>query len=259
MIVKSYIRTPLTLALIASLTLAVPAIAQSTRAAGQTYVYELTTTSDVHPDLSKIPASMRGAVQANVAAGSTPTVYVLTATTGEVAPDGSAKIHVQFTNSRLKNVPARFNQFDGMLTPAGQLVPNYDPNMPPPTGQMSDEQMRNSTAGQFALLFANFNDFAGGCGKRVRIKSGDAWRSGTSSQLSVAANYDFTVTAVAGSLATVTMKGGFSSTGGSNSVQGTGHYDMARRLVLDLHATQAFQNSAAGGSGTSTVDYKLRQ
>ncbi|MBV8726840.1 MAG: hypothetical protein JO233_03565, partial [Candidatus Eremiobacteraeota bacterium] len=155
-----------------------PVLAEGARPPGQTYVYELSTTSNTQVDLSKIPANIRGAVQANLAAGSTPTVYVVTATTSRVNPDGSANVHVQFTNSRepASAAFARINQFDGVLTAAGQLLTHYDTNSPPPSGQMSDEQMRNAKAGQIAQVFASFNDFAGGCGKRGQLKAGDAWR-----------------------------------------------------------------------------------
>ena len=239
---------------------AVPAFAQSTRAAGQTYVYELSTTSNTQVDLSKLPASVRGAVQANLAAGGTPTVYVVTATTGQANPDGSAKVHVQFTNSREPSSPvfARLNQFDGTMSAAGQLLPTYDPNMRPSPNQMSDEQIRNTKAQTIDQLFATFNDFAGGCGTRGALKAGEAWRAASTSRFSVAKEYDFAVTGIAGSIATITMKGGFSSAAASNNIDASGHYDMARRLVLDLHVTQAFQNAGGGSSGTSTMDYKLR-
>jgi len=239
---------------------AAAAFAQLDRTPGQTYVYELTVTSNTQVDLSKLPAAVRGAVQANLAAGGTPTVYVLTAATGQVNADGSANVHVQFTNSRLPNSPvfARVNQFDAILSPVGQLLPTYDTNMRPSPNQMSEDQMRNTTAQTIDQQFATFNDFAGGCGKHGHLRTGDSWRVASTSRFSVA-QYDlFAVTGVAGPVAVVTMKGGYSSSGGSNNFEATGHYDMARRLVLDLHVAQTFQNAAAS-SGTSTMDYRLRE
>ena len=256
---KPGIPRSLTLVLIATISCAIPASAQATRSSGETYVYEVAITSNTQVDTSKLPAAVRAAVEANLAASRMPTVYVVTLTTGQVNGNGSANVRVHFTDSREPKsaVFERVNQFDATLSAAGQLLPIYDPNMRPPPNQMSEDQMRNTKAQTIDEQFATFNDFAGGCGKHGRLKTGDAWESPGGSRFSLAQNGAFAVTAVAGTVAAVTMKGGYSSPATSNKFEAAGHYDMGRRLVLDLHIAHAFENTV-GASGTSTVDYKLR-
>ncbi|MBV9026978.1 MAG: hypothetical protein JO311_00050 [Candidatus Eremiobacteraeota bacterium] len=248
------------------------AAAQGPRAAGQTFVYEITVSHNIKADFSSLPASMQGQVAAQEARGNkTPIVYVLTATADHVNPDGSAHAHVGFTNSLEGNlrgadqsVFARFNQFGAAFGADGRLIPQYDPKMPPATDSrgMTPEQIQNTKAGQMSDILADFNIFAAGCAKRGQIRIGDAWHVASRDQYGMSRTYDFAATAIMGSVAAVTLKGAFASSTGTNSVDAAGSYDIARHLIVDLHVVESFKNVPAGGpssSGTTTTDYRLKE
>ncbi len=264
-----YVRRLIGPALIAAWAGALPATAQAPRAAGQTYVYRLTVAKDISTDYSSLPASMRGQAQAIQSAGNkTPTIYVLTLATDRVNADGSAHVNVGFTNSMENRGSAAtyagFNQFEGSLGADGRFMPQYDPNMHLTVGARGmspPEEIHNQKAQEMTNFFADFNTFAGGCAKRGQIKTGDMWRVTSKDQYANSRTYDFAATGAAGSVAAVTMKGDFASPTGASSLYATGHYDVARRLVLDLHATNTFKNTTPAGissNGTATMDYDLQ-
>ncbi|MBV9699585.1 MAG: hypothetical protein JO078_05610 [Candidatus Eremiobacteraeota bacterium] len=268
---KSTLR-PLILAGVTA-TACVPAAAQAPRSAGQTFVYELTVTNNVSADYSSLPASIRGQAEATQARGNkTPIVYVLTLNADRVNPDGSAHVNVSFTNSLEaglrgadQSVFARFNQFAGTLGSDGRLMPQYDPNMKLTTGShgmSSPEELHNQKAEEMTDRFADFNTFAGGCGKRGQIKAGAVWRVDSHDQYGGSRTYDFSAMGVAAAVAAVTMKSSSASQIGTNSIEADGHYDLMRRLVLDLHVVTTFKNAPPGApssSGTTTMDYTLKQ
>jgi len=268
--VNLYIRGLIGRALVAAAACTLPAVAQAPRAAGQTYVYQLTANDNISTDYSSLPASVRGIAEANLAkANKTPTVYVLTLTTDRVNADGSAHVNVGFTSSLESGIRgadpavlARFNQFPATFGTDGHFMPQYDPNMQmDPHGNYSMDQMHNQKASEMARLFTDFNTFAGGCAKRGQIKSGDVWRIAGKDQYANSRTYDFAATSIAGSVAAVTMRGDLRSPNSTSSLDATGHYDVARHLVLDLRATNIFKNTTPTGmssSGTSTMEYKLQ-
>jgi hypothetical protein len=241
------------------------------RAAGESFVYELTVASTIKEDLSSLPASVRGAAEANLAAANkTPASYVVTLTADRVDPDGSAHVNVGFTNSLESGhgsaeAYAQFNRFDATLTADGRFVPKYDPNMPMTVGARGmspPEEIHNTKAGQMAQLFADFNIFARGCAARPHAKAGDAWQITDRDRYGIQRTYAFGAVAGAATGApTVAMKGSFSSANSSSAVSASGHYDGRRGLVLDLHEETTFQNSPPSGvssSGTTVADYTLR-
>ena len=247
-----------------------PALA-GTRAAGETFVYELTIASNIKEDFSQLPASVRGTAEANLAAANkTPTTYVLTLTSDRIDPDGSTHVNVGFTNSRESGhgsaaVYARFNQIDATLAADGRFQPKYDPNMQMTVGARGmspPEEIRNTKAQQMAGLFADFNTFASGCAAHSHMKAGGAWQVESRDQYGIQRKYEFEVAPASGNGAqTVTMKGDFATPTSTSSVHATGHYDGSRGLVLDLHEETAYQNTPPSGvasSGTSTIDFKLR-
>ncbi|MBV9233469.1 MAG: hypothetical protein JO030_05450 [Candidatus Eremiobacteraeota bacterium] len=254
-------------------TACLPAGAQTPRSVGQTFVYELTSTSNISADYSSLPAGIRGQVEAARArANKTPVNFVLTLTTDRINPDGSAHVNVSFTNSveaglrgADQSAFARFNQFAATLASDGRFVPQYDPNMKLTTGLHGiapPEETHNQKAGEMVDRFASFNAFAAGCGRRRQIKPGDAWRVDIHDQYGMSRTYDFSATGAAAQVATVSMKGSFASPNGSDGIDGSGHYDMRRHLVLDLHAVDTFKNAPPGApssSGTTTLDYTLHQ
>ena len=249
------------------------ALAQTPRSPGQAYVYELTVTHNVSVDFSNLPAGIRGQAAAQEERGNkTPVVYVLTLDTDRVNPDGSAHVNVSFTNSLESGIRgadpavfARFNQFAATLDADGRLIPQYDPSMRLSVGahgMSPPDEIHNQKAGQMADLFADFNTFAGGCAERSHTKSGGVWRVDSHDRYGLSRTYDFSASAGASpDVATVTMKGAFTSPTGSDSVDGNGHYDAVRRLVIDLHLVDTFKNAPSGGpasSGTTTMDYHLK-
>jgi hypothetical protein len=269
--VNLYIRRLIWPSLIAA-ACTMPAVAQAPRASGQTYVYQLAVNNNISTDYSTLPASVRGQAQAMQAAGNkTPIIYVFTLTTDRVNSDGSAHVNVSFTNSLESNtrgadpsVLARFNQFEATFGADGRLIPQYDPNMHLTVGahgMSPPEEIHNQKAQQMSNFFADFNTFAGGCAKRGEIKAGDAWRVVSKDQYANPRTYDFAATSVAGAVATVVMKGNFTSPNSTFNLDATGRYDLARRLVLDLRATNTFKNTTPTGmssSGTTTMEYELQ-
>jgi hypothetical protein len=256
--------TVLTLALGA--TMFAPASAAGARASGQTFVYQVSMATDEQADNSNLPAGIRGQVDAQLAyAKNHPTVYVLTLSLTGVAPDGSASAHVSFTNSLegASAVFARVNQFSATFTADGRLIPHYDPNRPMPTAsQPSIDDMQNVKASTMAQTFAYFNTFAGGCAKRPHVAGDTRWRVENTDPLGMAQAYDFSVASVdANGVAAVTMKTEAHGSSAHSAIDGSGHYDSARGLVLDLQVVNAFSNAAPSGvsvSGTLTTDYALR-
>jgi hypothetical protein len=253
----------------------VPARAD-TRLVGQAFVYDITQTTNMKVDLSNLPASIRGRAEANQAAvNNKPTTWTVTMTTDRLDADGSAHVNVKFTNSIEAATPAGAvfaarNKFGGTLAADGRLSPAYDPNMEmtyDSHGLSPAAQIENVNAQKIAGLFTDFNTFAAGCSKHAHYKVGDAWRVVSQDPYGVSREYDFSVTAlesVSGHDApAVSMRGEFASQGSSAKVSASGHYDVARHLVLDLHEDTAFNNSsgpnAATSSGTGSTDYKLQQ
>jgi hypothetical protein len=235
----------------------------ATRSAGQTYVYQLTVHSNTKADFSTLPASYRGQAEAQLAkANKTPTVYIWTLNTDRVNPDGSAHVNVGYTYNLEPPSPimAQFHRFDGQLMPDGRLIVNYDPNMQPrASATPSPEEIHNTNAGQFERYFADFNTFAGGTAKRGHFKAGDTWRVTSRDRYGYPRTFDFSVTGVnagsSGSIAAITMTGDVASQVGSDSMHASGHYDVARGLVLDLHKEETSHTTTPNGSSSTDTSY----
>jgi len=251
--------------LILAVAVAAPAVAATTRAPGQTYVYNVTIATDERVDASTLP----GAVQAHVAstmayAKTHPTEYVVRIGLESVAPNGSAQAHVSFTDSLLGNgaAMAQMNEFAASFTRDGQLVPAYNANRKlNPQVQMSTQDAQNAQAGMMGQTFAIFNSFANGCAQRPHIVSGDTWRVQSSDQYAMSQTFEFAATSTDAKGVAVTMKSVAQSASGGSTVTATGHYDAARGLVLDLRVQNAFSNTAPNGvsvSGTQTTEVALQ-
>jgi hypothetical protein len=240
------------------------------RSSGQTYVYQLTVHSNTKADFSALPASFRGQAEAQLAkANKTPLVFVVTLNADRANPDGSAHVNVGYTYNLDPPSPimAQFHRFDGQFTPDGRFIVNYDPNMQVRANATpSPEEVHNTNAGQFDRYFADFNTFAGGNAKRGHFKVGDTWRVTSRDRYGNPRTFDFSVTGVnpgsSGLIAATTMTGDFASQAGSDSVRASGHYDVTRGLVLDLHKEETSQSTAPNGSSSSSdtsYDFALQQ
>ena len=252
---------------------ALPALAD-TRPIGQTLVYDITQTTTTNVDFSSLPASIRSRAEANLAASNgKPQKWMVAITTDRVDPDGSAHVNGKFTNSIeaasvAAAVFAKRNTFGGTLGADGRLIPTYDPSMQMTMeshGQLPQAQIENVNAHRITGLFGDFNTFAAGCSKHGRFKAGDAWRVVSQDSLGMTREYDFSVgapdSANGHDAPTVSMKVDSAGSGASSKVTATGHYDVARQLVVDLHEDTAYSNSSTptAASGTGSIDYTLRQ
>jgi hypothetical protein len=257
---KSYLRLA---GFIAALVAAPIVVWASSRTVGQVLVYDVLLTTQ-----SPMPPGMPAFAQARFQeVNGKPIVFTLTATVAAVDPDGSAHVNASFVNAAVAhyghNIVDPASDFQGTLTPAGGLLPTYDPSIKPSTGpggqlNMTPEIEKNTVAGSLTGRFDGFTAFAQGCGMQGTAKNG-AWHLAAGPAYD-RVNYTFTDSGsetVAGrSVRAVKMQGALQTSGMSQTVVAGGHYDPAQHVVVDFHSET--HTTTARGPSSEIIDYKLR-
>jgi hypothetical protein len=237
----------------------------STRAVGQSLVYDLTVVSR-----ASAPAGMPASSQARFdAQNGKPVTFVVTLTVDRVDLKGNGHLNGTIVSPALAALPASAraaqSEFQGTLAPDGQIIPAYDPSLKPAVGpggmlNMTPAINQNTVAGTTIGLFPVFNEFAGGCAAHAAIKNGGSWHVRGGSGY---APIDYTLTAgakesIAGhETVLVTMKGGYQAPYGSQAIAASGHYDPTQHIVVDLHVESQL-TSSRGGPASETSEFKLR-
>jgi hypothetical protein len=254
---------------------ALPAWAE-TRAAGQSFVYELTESTVSKTDLSSLPASIRAQAEKNMAAANGKKITTkLTLAADRVDADGNAHFNATYTQSMegLSGITATAfaaaQEFQGTLSADGRVLPAHDPAMPATLdahGRYSAAEMQNIHAQQMQGRFGDFNIFAMGLTKHPHPKAGDVWRLVVQDAYGVSRPYEFSVSAPGAqdglAAPAVSMKADLAGPASSSQLAATGHYDGVRRLVTDFHAQTTYSSTTPTGissSGVSMLDIRLRE
>ncbi len=243
-----------------------PALADG-RTAGQTIVYTFVETNHITipPAPSYLPPSVRAQYDANAKNADKPVPYTLTLPLDSVAADGTAHANATLLYPALAALPLRRRKapgadFQATLGADGQIRPLYDPAMKPAAGAggrlvMTSEVTQNANAGSAMGHFTYFNAFALGCAKHGAAKPGDVWHVQLQ-DASITKTYDFSTSARGGDTSLVTMRYDVQDVNGSITLNASGHYDVARRLVADLHVET--KGTMTTGPFTTESDFKLQ-
>ncbi|MBV8068070.1 MAG: hypothetical protein JO113_08825 [Candidatus Eremiobacteraeota bacterium] len=175
-------------------------------------------------------------------------------TLDRVDADGSAHAKASISGAGL---PASSNfAFDATVSPAGAIIPKYDPNIKMHAGMSEAESLafaENQAAMVFSTTLRPINAFASACAQRANPRVGDTWHAEMDVPFATDAIYTVTgqrdllghrVYAVSVQAAATT----------ANTVAGQGSYDSTAHLVSVFHYTLTNTNGE-----TETADFTLHQ
>lgn len=239
------------------------------RSVGQTIVYTFVETNHIPipPAPAYLPPSARAMYDANAKNADKPVPYTLTLTVDSIAAGGAAHANATLNYPALAALPARGRDalgasFQATLGADGQIRPTYDPAVQPAAGAggrliMTSEVTQNTNAGSAMGHFTYLNAFAIGCAKHGPPKPGDAWHVQLQ-EGAITKTYDFSTSArgAAGDPSLVMMTYDFQDAHSSITVNASGHYDAAQRLVADFHVET--KGTMVTGPFTTVSDFKLQ-
>jgi hypothetical protein len=135
--------------------------------------------------------------------------------------------------------PGQGLSFEATISPAGAILPKYDPNFKPKvgiTGMSSEDSMKmasNTMAKGMQQLFVNFNAFAEASAQRT-LRVGESWRAPGQAPEPIDIIYTVTgrQTQQGHDSFVVSMQGAPNSQG---SLSGQAYYDPSAHLVIGYH------------------------
>jgi hypothetical protein len=170
-------------------------------------------------------------------------------TIDSVQPDGSALAKI--------TMPGRGDLgFDATISPAGEILPKYDPNLKPHV-PMSDAEAQAFAANQAAQGFSigvvpPINAFANAVAQRGTLHVGDSWRAEMDVPFSVDSMYTVTGQQNQSGHTVYSIAANATTSQGTMTLQGS--YDSTDHLVSALH----YDVTNANGQ-TLTTDFTLHQ
>jgi hypothetical protein len=234
------------------------------RVVGDTVLYELTRTNEIHTELPSQSSAMQAQVHAmqNRTNGKKTTTQ-FTLKTDQIDADGNAHFGATYTQSFEGVSGAAAGAFatpqalQGTLTSDGQVIAAFDESSLKTKPPYSASDLQNLHGLQIQRLFADFNTMVIGISKHPNLKAGDSWRLIAPNSVGVTRSYDFSVTEAP----MVSMTEEFEDGNSTTKIVATGRYDSARRLLVSFHEENTFSSTRPGvmsSSGVISTDIKLR-